>query len=131
MNDRFWSKVAESGSCWEWTAAKTNRGYGNFCLVAQGKKSWVAAHRFAYEQLVGEIPSGLLLDHLCRNRACVNPEHLEPVTNRENLRRGSQATRTHCIHGHERTQENTYVKPNGTTACRVCKKLRQQARLVP
>lgn len=84
--ERFWSKVDASGDCWEWTAGVNNRGYGYF-HVAVGQ-SPVGAHRFAYEQLVGPIPDGLVIDHLCRNPPCVNPDHLEPVRFRENLMRG-------------------------------------------
>jgi len=81
--ERFWSKVEKTVSCWLWTAS-TRRGYGQF--VINNKPT--PAHRFAYEQLVGDIPRGLQLDHLCRVRNCVNPEHLEPVTSRENILRG-------------------------------------------
>ncbi|WP_411732175.1 HNH endonuclease signature motif containing protein [Paeniglutamicibacter sp.] len=76
----FWAKVRKTNSCWVWTAAKV-KGYGKF----QKHR----AHRWSYEHLVGPIPEGLTLDHLCRNRACVNPEHLEPVTVEENVRRAA------------------------------------------
>jgi len=85
--DRFWEKVSAEGPCWEWMAAKMKNGYGVFNL-GRGLGTTLA-HRFAYEQTVGTIGSGLQLDHLCRNRACVNPDHLEPVSQQENLRRGS------------------------------------------
>ena len=81
---RFWAKVDRSGSCWLWLAA-TSHGYGTF----QSNGKLVRAHRYAYELLVGPIPGGLVIDHLCRTTACVNPEHLEPVTQRENLLRGA------------------------------------------
>ena len=83
--ERFWSKVDRSGSCWEWLAAKHKEGYG--ALAMNGKM--LRAHRVSYEWLVGEIPEGLVTDHLCRNPSCVNPAHLELVTNEENLRRGN------------------------------------------
>ena len=84
---RFWAKVfAEDGAaCWRWLAAVNTSGYGHFRTSAHRTR---LAHRMAYEMCVGPIPEGLTLDHLCRNRLCVNPAHLEPVTVRENLRRG-------------------------------------------
>lgn len=82
--ERFWSKVDTSGICWEWTAARSD-GYGQF---KSGPGEPAGAHRWAYQYLVGPIPVGVQLDHLCRNRACVNPDHLEPVSQRENILRG-------------------------------------------
>lgn len=105
VEERFWSHVTIPGdksSCWEWSGA-TSSGYGKF-WVSRGKNA--AAHRVAYELLVGEIPPGMVLDHLCRNRSCVFFEHLEPVTDRENILRGSgfsarNARKTECPQGHE------------------------------
>jgi hypothetical protein len=85
--DRFWENVDGSGDCWEWTGTKLPTGYGKLS-VNQHK---IYAHRYAYELLVGPIPEGLELDHLCRNRPCVNPDHLEPVTHAENNRRARLA----------------------------------------
>ena len=87
LDDRFWSKVDKLGdrwACWLWTGA-TMEGYGQFSYAGQSQ----LAHRLAYTELVGPIPGGMTLDHLCRTRACVNPLHLEPVTNRENILRGT------------------------------------------
>jgi hypothetical protein len=99
---RFESKITRQDSgCWEWTACKIKTGYGR----VQMKEGPKLAHRIIYELLVGPIPEGLTLDHLCRNRSCVNPSHLEPVTMRENCLRGTgptaiNARKTHCIRGH-------------------------------
>ncbi|WP_033356238.1 HNH endonuclease signature motif containing protein, partial [Kitasatospora aureofaciens] len=93
--------------------------YGQFNLHGRT----YSAHRYAYTQLVGPIPDGLVIDHLCRNPSCVNPAHLEPVTHAENMRRSEPAMRTHCIHGHEFTEANTYYRtPNcdGVRQCRAC-----------
>lgn len=121
--ERFWPKVdksAEPDGCWVWTASR-DQGYGK--MYYHGR--YVRAHILAYEWLVGPIPAGLELDHLCRNHACVNPVHLEPVTHRENLRRGVgasalNAVKTHCPQGHEYTPENTRIARNGYRVCRAC-----------
>jgi len=106
MTSRFWSKVACRGGCWEWTAS-LRRGYGRFSI---GYRTF-PAHRVAYEMLVGPIPDGLTLDHLCRNKVCVNPAHLEPVTGVENTQRGPSGEfnreKTHCFRGHPFDDENT------------------------
>jgi hypothetical protein len=101
--ERFWSKVDRrgAGECWEWLACRSD-GYGQFYPY---HSTAVLAHRYSYELLVGPIPDGLQLDHLCRNRACVNPAHLEPVTQRVNILRGYgrgaiQARQTTCSQGH-------------------------------
>lgn len=133
---RFWSKVNKSGPvppqgvapgcCWEWTGAKTSGGYGQFYV----DRRLVVSHRYSYERLVGPIPEGLQIDHLCRNRSCVNPGHLEPVTQQVNIRRGfSIATenrlKTHCPAGHPYSVENTYIHPrNNGRICRACARRR-------
>ena len=99
--DRFWSKVSKSDGCWTWLGGLDGKGYGYFRLGSR----MVGSYRLAYELLIDPVPDGLVLDHLCRNRKCVNPWHLEPVTNRENVLRGSgitamQARQTHCKRGH-------------------------------
>lgn len=100
--ERFWAKVDRRGhGCWLWVGA-TTKGYGVF---RDDNDRNVLAYRYSYEQLRGPIPDGLTLDHLCRVPACVNPDHLEPVTIRENILRGTgptarNAEKTHCVHGH-------------------------------
>lgn len=132
IEQRFWPKVNKNGSapehrpdleaCWEWMAFRQPDGYGQ--LGRGGKRGgFVLAHRFAYELLVGPIPEGLQIDHLCRNRSCVNPAHLEPVTLVENLRRGERAQQTHCKRGHPFDDANTYRSPNGHRHCRACRRL--------
>jgi hypothetical protein len=130
--ERFWVKVDRKApdQCWLWLGGHSNEGYGQFSQ-SHGfeKRRTLLAHRVSYDLLVGSVPTGLHLDHLCRTRGCVNPAHLEPVTCRENLLRGAtlqaqNARKTHCIHGHPFTPENTYVPPlrrNGLRACRQCR----------
>lgn len=121
IGDRFWSKVDATGVCWLWTAHRDPNGYGRFRLDGAIRP----AHRVAYELLVGPIPEGLTLDHLCRIRHCVNPDHLEPVSRRVNTLRGIgvsalRARQTHCQHGHEFTPENTYTWRR-QRRCRTCR----------
>jgi len=110
---RFWLKVTRRGAeeCWGWTGARASEGYGR--MRAAGR--YFYAHRFAYELLVGPIPKGLSIDHLCRNRLCVNPNHLEAVTQRQNVLRGTGSPainhkKTECSRGHPYTPENTYIQ---------------------
>jgi hypothetical protein len=122
---RLISKTAfntETG-CWEWTASRTNGGYGAVRMPGIAN----VAHRALYILLVGEVPDDLPLDHLCRNKLCVNPDHLEPVTQQENNRRAG-AARTHCAQGHEYTEENTYRRRNGSRDCRACNRNRSAVR---
>lgn len=124
FEDRFWSKVDASASCWVWTAASAGDGYGKYSVNANGKSKYPLAHRYAYESLVGPIPDGMVLDHLCCNRKCVNPDHLQVVTQKVNNIRSASPTsinarKTRCANGHEYTEENTRHSSNGR-ACRTC-----------
>lgn len=112
--------VGFTSPCWVWTRGKGRGGYGQTWFP--DAKATRRAHRVAYEAFVRPIPPELVIDHLCRNPSCVNPAHLEPVTNRENLRRGEQHNnrKTHCIRGHAFTDENTYIRPDGYRQCRAC-----------
>lgn len=132
MLDRFEAKfVPEPNTgCWLWVGALSS-GYGK---LAAGKGSSGArmqyAHRLSYEHFVGEIPGDMRIDHRCRNRSCVNPDHMEPVTNKVNILRGTSPTadnaaKTHCDSGHEFTADNTYVRPDGGgRQCRECRRAR-------
>jgi len=124
--ERFWSKVDISGdACWEWTAFRNPKGYGMFGL--QGRS--LNAHRMAYLLTYGQIPAGLVIDHLCRNRGCCNPAHLEAVTAAENTTRGDAgrffADRTHCPQGHPYDAANTGIQRRGKPIgryCRICQR---------
>ena len=117
--ERFESRILKD-ECWHWQGAQVVTGYGHFHSGVNGK-TWLA-HRFAYTALVGEIPVGFHIDHLCRNRMCVNPDHLEAVTPQENQRRAVEVRRNDiCPQGHPRTPENTRVFRDGRQRdCLVC-----------
>lgn len=130
--DRFWNKVNKTEGCWLWTGSKT-LGYGKF----KTPEGTVLAHRWAYENARGLIPAGQVVDHLCKVKSCVNPDHLEAVEHSENVRRGKGRPRgpgrprlirtkdaeghwTHCVNEHEMSGTNVYVRPSGFRQCRRC-----------
>lgn len=123
--ERFFAKVEKTETCWLWRGAVNSRQYGCF---GAGRSKSVLAHRWSYEHHVGPIPRGLQIDHLCRVTTCVNPAHLEPVTARVNVRRGTSgaaenAKKTSCIHGHELAGANLYTRRDGRRQCRTCKRI--------
>lgn len=121
----FFSRIDFTEGCWMWVGGKTVDGYGQ---IVQGGKYRGMAHRYCYSLLKALIPKGRVIDHLCRTPSCVNPSHLEPVTQRENIIRGvNQVARhvnaTECHRGHSFTESNTYIyaKRPGTRNCRKCR----------
>jgi len=127
-DERFWATVSPEPNtgCFLWTGTMSPKGYGRVWFGGR----MGAAHRVAYELVIGAIPSGLQLDHLCRVRCCVNPAHLEPVTNQENIRRGMsgchQRNRTHCPAGHEYAGANLHVRRRGRWVIRICRACRRE-----
>lgn len=134
---RFWDKVKtstthfyEGTACWEWTASIQCHGYGKFWLNGRSELT----HRVSYENIHDKIPKGLVINHLCRNRKCCNPDHLEVISQGENIRKGlsgflsglQQRLKTHCKQGHKYTKKNTYIYSNGSRACKICTIIRNR-----
>lgn len=132
LADRVWAMVQKTGGCWWWLGAKNALGYGQ---VQRGRRAdgKMPAHHATYELMVGPVPVGLELDHLCRQPSCVRPDHLEPVTPAENKRRARSlsnlnAVKTACNQGHPFDESNTYVRKEGRRMCRACHRERERGR---
>ncbi len=136
-DERFWSKVLKTDTCWLWQASRQNGKYpyGQFREGGQGGGRYLLAHRWAYERLVGPIPNGLEIDHVCRNPPCVRPTHLEAVTRSVNVRRGLIGTRVQllCKRGHLLSEPRS-TRDGSKRVCRTChnerhKRYRRQRRI--
>lgn len=131
--ERFWAQVTrdgpvpehrpELGPCWQWIGGTVNHGYGS--LAVDGRT--VNAYAWAYRHFVGPVPPGRELDHLCRNRACVRTDHLEPVTHAENVRRGERPSRTSCPAGHLYDDGHAVITSQGARLCRTCHNAKRRA----
>lgn len=136
LEERLWEHIVVVENCWEWIGYRGSDGYGTFRL---SPTKCGRPHRASYELYRGPIPAGMTIDHLCRNRGCVNPDHLEVVTQKENCLRGNgfyakNARQTHCPQGHPYDEANTYHDPRGGRICRICRqrsvvKCREKAKL--
>ena len=126
LADRLWAKVDASGPCWLWTGSTNHAGYGRISRGKRGEGT-IVTHVAAFELLVGPVPAGLELDHLCLVKRCCNPDHLEPVTRSENIRRrvalGVWPARLTCLRGHQFDGINTH---NGQRTCSTCSRERKR-----
>lgn len=132
VDERFFAKVRMTDGCWIWTAENSTNQFGHG-VFSVGRGVSKGAHRFAYEQIVGPIPEGYVLDHLCRNPSCVRPDHLEPVPQRVNLLRATSpvainAAKTECKRGHPLDGDNLGLRSDGNRYCRTCRLEQQRVR---
>ncbi len=130
LPQRFWKKVrVQRDGCWVWIGGKGRKGYGLFYLGGYpNQRRTMSAHRWAYTCLVGPVPDGMTIDHICNNPPCVNAVHLRIASQQENILRGNglaaqNAQKTHCPHGHPYDEQNTYWKPieDGSRWGRICR----------
>jgi hypothetical protein len=138
LKERILRKIVvdEDTGCWKWKGNVATNGYGTLGVGSRTDRSRKTeyAHRASYIAFVDQIPEGKELDHLCRNRDCVNPDHLDPVTRRENIMRGDgpkkfgliNSMKTHCLRGHLFDEVNTYYRPSGGRVCRECTRVRRR-----
>lgn len=130
LAQRFHAKVwKHDAGCWEWIGSKQPTGYAQLWNGQRVEQ----AHRISFRLTCGAIPDGMEIDHLCRNRGCVNPDHLQAVSHRENMRRsktimGQNAAKTECKRGHSFDQANTYITANGARQCRACLRMHAKNR---
>jgi HNH endonuclease len=133
-SDRFWPRIEKDPvtGCWNWTGSRSKAGYATLACLIDGRWKTMLVHRWSYRRFVGPIPEKLQIDHKCRNRRCVNPDHLEAVTQQENVRRGNgwsgrNARKTHCPKGHSYTEDNLLKMKKGRK-CRICHADRERSR---
>lgn len=134
-NEKFWKHVNKTSDCWNWIGAKFASNRNMYGMFYAGKHNNVLAHRYSYEQEFGSIPNNLVIDHKCRNGLCVNPSHLEAVTNKENIMRGKgaparNALKTHCKRGHLLSGNNLYNRKSNHRACKACGNLYNASRKI-
>ena len=125
---RFMRYINKTEKCWLWTGGNNGK-YGVFYVGPDASPMRMYAHRWSYVHFVGLIPEGLEVNHRCEVPLCVRPDHLEPLTHRDNTLYGNapaarKARQTHCVNNHEFTPENTYIRSNGTRACKTCRRVR-------
>ncbi len=124
----FWKRAVTSPDCWQWAGTISDKGYGILSLASELHPRRCRAARFAYSYFIGPIPEGMVIDHLCRNRGCVNPFHLEAISNKENIMRGIcpssiNAKKTQCYRGHPYSPQTLKVFRDGFRRCFECIKL--------